>query len=50
MERLVTCKTPVSDTILLNSFNLPGNPNKGTEKDVVLTATMIQKLKNSGKA
>ena len=31
-DRLVTCKVPVSDPILLNSLNLPGNPNKATER------------------
>ena len=31
MDRPVTCKPPVSDSILLNSLNLPGNPNKVTE-------------------
>ena len=30
-DRPVTCKPPVSDPILLNSLNLPGNPNKVTE-------------------
>ena len=47
-ERLLTCKVPVSDPILLNSLNLPGNPNKATEKDPVLTLTMMEKLKNAG--
>ena len=36
-DRLVTCKVPVSDPMLLNSLNLPVNPNKTTEKDPVLT-------------
>ena len=36
-DRLVTCKVPVSDPMLLNSLNLPGTPNKTTEKDPVLT-------------
>ena len=36
-DRFVTGKVPVSDSILLNSPNLPGNPNKATEKDPVLT-------------
>ena len=40
-DRLVTCKVPVSDPILLNSLNLPGNPNKATEKDPVLTLAMM---------
>ena len=45
MDRLVTYKIPVSDPILLNSLNLPGNPNKATEKDPILTAAMMEKLK-----
>ena len=28
MDRPVTCKMPVSNPILLNQLNLPGNPNK----------------------
>ena len=36
-DSLVTCKVPVSDPMLLNSLNLPVNPNKTTEKDPVLT-------------
>ena len=48
MDRLVTCKIPVSNTILLNFLNLPGSPNKATEKDLVLTAAMIEKLKKVG--
>ena len=28
MDRLMTCQIPVSDPILLNLLNLPGNPNK----------------------
>ena len=47
-DRLVTCKVPVSDPILLNSLNLPGNPNKATEKDPVLTLAMMEKLKKAG--
>ena len=35
MERLAAYKVPVSDLILLNLLNVPGNPNKGTEKDPV---------------
>ena len=50
MDRLVTCKIPVSDTILLNSLNLPGNPSKATEKDAVLTAAMMEKSKKVGEA
>ena len=46
-ENLVTCKVAVSDPILLNLFNLPGNPNKATEKDPVFTLAMIQKLKKA---
>ena len=42
------CKVPVSDPILLNLFNLPGNPNKTTEKDPVLTLAIIEKLKKAG--
>ena len=48
-NRLVTCKVPVSDPILLNSFSLPGNPSKATEKDPVLTLAMMEKLKKAGK-
>ena len=47
-DRLLTCKVPVSDPILMNSLNLPGNPNKATEKDPVLTLTMMEKLKKAG--
>ena len=47
-DRLVTCKVPVSDPILLNLLNLPGNPNKATEKDPVLTIAMMEKLKKAG--
>ena len=50
MDRLVTCKIPISDTILLNSLNLPDNPSKATEKDPVLTAAMMEKLKKAGEA
>ena len=46
-DRLVTWKVPVSDPILLNSLNLPGNPNKATEKDPVLTLAMMEKLKKA---
>ena len=31
-NRLVTYKVLISDPILLNSLNLPGNPNKATER------------------
>ena len=48
IDRLVTYKIPVSDTILLNLLNLPNNPNKATEKDLVLTAAMLEKLKKAG--
>ena len=44
----MTCKIPVSDPILPNSLNLPGNPNKAKEKDPVLTAAMMEKLKKEG--
>ena len=47
-ERLVTCKVPVSDPILLNSLNLPSNPIKATEKDPVLTLAMMEKLMKAG--
>ena len=50
MNRLVTCKIPVGDPILLNSLNLLGNPNKVTKKDPVLTSTIIEKLKKAGEA
>ena len=46
-ERLVMCKVPVSGPILLHSLNFPGNPNKATEKDPVLTLEM-EKLKKAG--
>ena len=32
------------------SFNLPGNPNKVTEKAPVLTAVMMEKLKKAFEA
>ena len=47
-DKLVMCKVPVIDPILLNLFNLLGNPNKATEKDPVLTLAMIEKLKKAG--
>ena len=50
MNRLVTCKIPVSDTILLNLLNLPINPNKAIEKDAVLTEALMEKSKNAGEA
>ena len=50
MDRLVACKIPVNDPILLNSLNLPGNPNKITEKDPVLTSVMMEKSKKAVKA
>ena len=46
-NRLVTYKVLISDPILLNSLNLPGNPNKATEKDPVLTLAMMEKLKKA---
>ena len=39
MDRLVTCKIPVSDPMLLISLNLLGNPNKATEKDAVFDSS-----------
>ena len=48
-DRFVTCKVPVSDPILLNLLILPGNPNKATEKDPVLTLPMMDKLQKAGK-
>ena len=50
IDRLVTCKVPVRDPILLNLLNLPGNPNKAKEKDPVLTAAIMEKLKKAGEA
>ena len=47
-DKLVMCKVPVNDLILLNLFNLPGNLNKTTEKDPVLTLALIEKLKKAG--
>ena len=32
MDRLVSCTIPVNNPILLKSLDLPGNPNKVTEK------------------
>ena len=46
-DRLVECKIAASDPILLNSLNLPGNPNKAAEKDPVLTLVMMEKLKKA---
>ena len=48
-DRFVTGKVPVSDPILLNLLNLPGNPNKATEKDLVLTLAIMEKSKKAGK-
>ena len=50
MDRLLTCKVLVRDPILLNLLNLPGNPNKAKEKDPVLTAAIMEKLKKAGEA
>ena len=50
MDRLMTCKIPVSNPILLKSLNLPGNLNKTTEKDPVLTAAMMEKSKRAGES
>ena len=50
IDRFMTCKIPVSNPILLNSLNLSGHPNKATEKDPVLTAPMMDKLKKAGEA
>ena len=47
-NKLVTCKVPVSDPILFNSLNLPGSPNKATEKDPILILAMMEKLKKAG--
>ena len=47
MDKLMTCKVPVGDPILFNSLNLPGNPNKATEKDPVLTLAMMEKLQKA---
>ena len=48
-DKLVTCKIPVSNPILLNLLNLPGNPNKATKKYSVLTAAVMEKLKKASK-
>ena len=48
-DRIRMCKVPVNDPILLNSLNLPGNPNKATEKAPVLTLATMEKLKKAGK-
>lgn len=45
MDRLVNSKVLVSDQILLSLLNLPGNPNRATEKSPVWTAAMMDKLK-----
>ena len=50
MDRLVTYKIPVSNPISLNLLNLPGKPNKATEKDPVLTAGMMKKRKKTSEA
>ena len=47
-DRHVTWKVTVSDPILLNSFNLPSNPNKATEKDPLLPLAMMGKLNKAG--
>ena len=49
-DRFATCKIPVSDPILLNLHDLPGNQNKAGEKDSVFTAAMMEKLKTPDKA
>lgn len=45
MDRLVNSKVLVSDQILLSLLNLPGNPNRATEKSPAWTAAMMDKLK-----
>ena len=50
MDRLATSKIPVSDLTLLNSLDLPSNPNKATEKDPVLRAATMEKLNTAGEA
>ena len=50
LDRLVTCKIPITDPTLLNLLNLTGIPNKATEKDPVLTAAMMEKSKKAGEA
>ena len=50
MDRLMTCKVPITDPTMLNLLNLASNPNKATEKDPVFTAAMMEKLKKAGEA
>ena len=45
MDRLVNSKKLVNDQILLSLLNLPGNPNRATEKSPVWIAAMMDKLK-----
>ena len=49
MDKLVTCKIPVRDPILLNFLNLPGNRNQAN-KDPVLTAANMKKSKMAANA
>ena len=41
-------QSTVSDPMLLNLLNLPGNPNKATEEDLVLTLGMVEKSTKAG--
>ena len=49
IDRLFVSKIPLSDPISWNLLNLPGNQNKATEKDRVLTAAIMEKLKRQAK-
>ena len=48
-KRLVSVELSINVTISLNSYNLPGNCNKKSAYDPVMTAVMMTKFVDTGK-
>ena len=48
-KRLVSAELTINVTIPLNSYNLPGNYNKKSAYDPVMTAVMMRKFLDAGK-
>ena len=48
-KRMVSVEQSTNVTILLNSYNLPGNYNKNSVYDTVMTAVMMTKFADAGK-
>ena len=48
-KRLVSAELPINVPIPLNSYNLPGNYNKKSAYDPVMTAVMMTKFVDAGK-